>query len=103
MAFENSNNFNKFSFTDIVSRFVKENIAISKLFFKVQNNISKISQTNIKQKISQNDINNENSMSPFYTPEGENYWKNKLNEMDEVEYFEFEMKKLNNSNQEAKS
>jgi hypothetical protein len=42
-------------------------------------------------------------MSPFYTPEGENYWKNKLNEMDEVEYFEFEMKKLNNSNQEAKS
>lgn len=35
-------------------------------------------------------------MSPFYTNEKENYWKNKMNEMDEVEYYEFEMKKLNN-------
>lgn len=36
-------------------------------------------------------------MSPFYTNEKENYWKNKMNEMEEVEYFEFEMKKMNNS------
>lgn len=34
-------------------------------------------------------------MSPFYTNEKEKYWKNKMNEMEEVEYFEFEMKKLN--------
>ncbi len=31
-------------------------------------------------------------MSPFYTNEKENYWKNKMNEMEEVEYFEFEFK-----------
>jgi hypothetical protein len=33
-------------------------------------------------------------MSPFYTNEKENFWKNKVNEMDEVDYYEFEMKKL---------
>ena len=48
MTFQNNDNFKKFSFTEIVSRFVKENLAISKLYFKVQNNILKISQTNIK-------------------------------------------------------
>ena len=42
-------------------------------------------------------------MSPFYTPERENYWKNKMNEMDEVEYYEFEMKKLNNLVEDSKS
>jgi len=42
----------------------------------------------------QNEIVDENTMSPFYTNEKENYWTNKMNEMEEVEYFEFEMKKL---------
>ena len=36
----------------------------------------------------------ENFLCPFYTNEKENYWKNKMNEMEEVEYYEFEMKKL---------
>ena len=35
-------------------------------------------------------------MSPFYTNEKENYWKNKMNEMEEIEYFEFEMMKNKN-------
>lgn len=42
-------------------------------------------------------------MSPFYTNEKENYWKNKVNEMEEIEYFEYEMKKLNNNDDAIKS
>jgi hypothetical protein len=42
-------------------------------------------------------------MSPFYTNEKENFWKNKVNEMEEIDYFEFEMKKLNNNDDGTKS
>ncbi len=42
-------------------------------------------------------------MSPFYTNEKEKYWKNKMDEMEEVEYFEFEMKKLNTDEGTQKS
>ena len=41
----------------------------------------------------QSDSKND-KMSPFYTNERENFWKNKMNQMEDEEYYEFEMKKL---------
>jgi hypothetical protein len=38
-----------------------------------------------------------NSKSPYYTNQRENYWKNKMLESEQVEYFEFDLKKFNDS------
>jgi hypothetical protein len=34
-------------------------------------------------------------LSPYYTNEKENFWKNKSMQIKDVEYFEFELKKFN--------
>ena len=36
----------------------------------------------------------EDNMSPFYTNEKENFWKNKAMQTQNVEYFEFDLKKI---------
>lgn len=41
--------------------------------------------------------NLQNSKSPYYTNQRENYWKNKMMESEQVEYFEFDLKTFNDS------
>ncbi len=41
-----------------------------------------------------NDKDLQDNMTPFYTNEKENFWKNKVMQTQNVEYFEFDLKKI---------
>ena len=66
------------------------------MFFKVRSKNQIITNSSKNTNVLHNIIEDEKTMSPFYTNEKENYWKNKVNEMEEIDYYEFEMKKLSN-------
>ena len=50
-----------------------------------------------------NNHSNKDLIGPFYTNDKENFWKNKNSQINDIDYFEFDLKKINNLNFNSKN